>query len=278
MKKAFLCLAAVCCLVACNHQNTPEPTQEVTFHLSSFQQSTAPMGMPAKAPIYDEAENGTALTDIYVFDGGIEVLHQTSDMEEFGTFTLNLTHGNHNLSFIATRSTGISIDGSTMTMETVRSTFGKVLALSVSSSTTAQELTLQRITGKMVITITDEFPSNANEIEFVIDPRYKDLSTSTLCAINGESVTQRVSCNSKVGKTDQAYTFALLAPSLTDEYTADVTINVYNSNGDIIHAVSIADVRLAANTQTLLSGKLFRGTDAALNIDHTWKSDIVGTF
>ena len=278
MKKAFLCLAAVCCLVACNHQNTPEPTQEVTFHLSSFQQSTAPMGMPAKAPIYDEAENGTALTDIYVFDGGIEVLHQTSDMEEFGTFTLNLTHGNHDLSFIATRSTGISVADGTMTMETVRSTFGKVLALNVTSSTPAQELTLQRITGKMTITITDAFPSNANEIEFVIDPRYKDLNTSTLCAINGESVTQRVSCTSKVGKTDQQFAFTLLAPSLSEEYTADVTINVYDDGGVLIHSVSIADVRLAANTQTLLSGKLFRGTDATLNIDHTWNQDIEGSF
>ena len=264
-------------IIACN-QNTPEPTQEVTFNISAFQQTTAPMGMPAKAPIYDEAEGGTALTDIYVFDGGVQVLHQTSDMEEFGTFTLNLTHGNHNLSFIATRSTGISIEGSTMTMETVRSTFGSLLALNVGTSTPAQDITLNRLTGKMVITITDAFPSNANEIEFVINPRYKDLSTSTLCAINGESVTQRVSCASKVGKENQQFAFTLLAPSLTDEYTADVTINVYDSNSTLIHAVSIADVRLAANTQTLLSGKLFRGTDAALNIDHTWNSDIVGTF
>ena len=267
----------MCCLVACN-QNTPEPTQEVTFNISAFQQTTAPMGMPKKAPIYDEAEGGTALTDIYVFDGGAQVLHQTSDMEEFGTFTLNLTHGNHDLSFIATRSTGISVADGTMTMETVRSTFGKTLALNVGTSTPAQDITLQRITGKMTITITDAFPTNAHEIEFIINPRYKDLSTSTLCAINGESVTQRVSCASKVGKENQQFAFTLLAPSLTEEYTADVTINVYDSNSTLIHAVSIADVRLASNTQTLLSGKLFRGTDAALNVDHSWNTDIVGTF
>jgi hypothetical protein len=277
MKKSLLFGAIIALFAACNG-NDPKLTQAVTFTVGTFEQSTAPMGMPAKAPIYDEAVDGTALTDIYVFDGGIEVLHQTSDMEDFGTFTLNLTHGNHNLSFIATRSIGISIDGSTMTMETVRSTFGSLLALNVGTGTTAQNITLNRITGKMVITITDAFPSNANEIEFVINPRYKDLSTSTLCAINGESVTQRVSCASKVGKENQSFTFTLLAPSLTEEYTADVTINVYDSSSTLIHAVSIADVRLAANTQTLLSGKLFRGTDAALSVDHSWKSDIVGTF
>ena len=92
MKRILLLSAIMLTIIACN-QNTPEPTQEVTFNISAFQQTTAPMGMPAKAPIYDEAEGGTALTDIYVFDGGAQVLHQTSDMEEFGTFTLNLTHG-----------------------------------------------------------------------------------------------------------------------------------------------------------------------------------------
>lgn len=277
MKKTLLFCAIIALLAACDN-NDPQATQAVTFSVSTFQQSTAPMQAPAKAPIYDEAENGTALTDIYIFDGGSEVLHQTSDMEEFGTFTLNLTHGTHNLSFIATRSTGITIDGSTMHMETVRSTFGKTLALTVSSSTPAQELTLDRISGKMTITITDAFPTNANEIEFIINPRYKDLSTSTLCATNGESVTQRVSCASKVGKTDQQFAFTLLAPSLTSEYTADITINVYDSSSTLIHAVSIADVRLAANTHTLLSGKLFRGTDATLNVSHAWNADIVGTF
>ena len=278
MKKSLLFGAIIALFVACDNGNQPTELQAVTFSIGTFDQTTAPMGMPAKAPIYDEAEGGTALTDIYVFDGGAQVLHQTSDMEEFGTFTLNLTHGNHNLSFIATRSTGISIEGSTMTMETVRSTFGSLLSLNVGTSTPAQDITLQRITGKMTITITDAFPSNANEIEFVINPRYNDLDVTTLCATNAQEVTQRVSCASKVGKENQSFTFTLLAPSLTEEYTADVTINVYDSNSTLIHAVSIADVRLAANTQTLLSGKLFRGTDAALSVDHSWKSDIVGTF
>ena len=277
MKRVLLLSAIMLTIIACN-QNTPEPTQEVTFNISAFQQSTAPMGMPAKAPIYDESEGGTELTDIYVFDGGIEVLHQTSDMEEFGSFTLNLTHGNHNLSFIATRATGISIESGVMAMDAVRPTFGHTLSLNVSEATNAQSVTLDRISGQMSITIKDAFTTDADEIEFIINPRYSELNVATLCAINGKEVAQRVSCTSKVGKKDQTYTFALLAPSLTNEYLADVTINVYNSNGDIIHAVSIADVRLASNTKTLLSGEVFRGTDATLFIDHAWNADIVGNF
>ena len=276
MKKSILLCALMVLLVACDG-NRPEEVQSVTFQVTNFSQSTAPMGMPQKAPILDDTE-GQALTDIYVFDGSTLLLHQTSDQADFGSFTLSLTHGAHNLSVVATRSTGIAVSGSVMTMENVRSTFGVLHPLTVSSSTPAQELTLQRISGSMTITITDEFPSNADEIEFVIDPRYKQLDVTTLCATSGESVSQRVSCASKVGKTNQSFAFTLLAPSLTDEYTADVTINVYDKDDTLIHSVSIADVRLAANTKTLLSGRVFRGTDATLNVDHSWKEDIEGNF
>lgn len=279
MKKAFLCMAALCCLIACNNQNTPEPTQEVTFHISAFQQDAAPMGIAPKqkATILDDVD-GVALTDLYIFDGSTQLGHQTSDQEDFGTITLTLTHGSHNLSFVCTRSTDISVADGTMTMEGVKPTFGKLLALNVTNNTPAQDLTLQRLTGQLVITVLDAFPSTAKEIEFVINPRYSALDVTTLCATNGEEISQRVSCTSKVGKTDQQFTMNLLAPTLTDEYQADVTINVYGDGGTVLYSVLVEDVRLAANTKTLLSGKLFTAPSASVNVSHEWNTDIVGTF
>ena len=273
MKKSLLFGAIIALFAACNG-NDPKLTQAVTFTVGTFEQSTAPMSMPAKAPIYDEAEGGTALTDIYVFDGGAQVLHQTSDMEEFGTFTLNLTHGTHNLSFIATRSTDIAVADAAMTMGGVKSTYGKLHTLQVTNNTPSQDLTLDRVNGQLVITILDAFPAAADEIEFIIDPRYNTLDVTTLCAINGESVTQRVSCASKAGKTEQKFTFATLAPSLSEEYTASVTINVYNSSDAVIYTVTVPAVRLAANTKTLLSGKLFTAPGANVSVDNTWREDI----
>ena len=278
MKKTLL-LAAMCCLLLACNQNTPEPTQEVTFNISAFQQNTAPMGIAPKqnATILDDVD-GTALTDLYIFDGSTQLAHQTSDQEDFGTITLTLTHGSHNLSFVCTRSTDISVADGTMTMGGVKPTFGKLLTLNVTNNTPAQDLTLQRITGQMSITIEDAFPATAKEIEFVIDPRYNDLDVTTLCATNGEEVAQRVSCASKVGKVNQSFTFTLLAPSLTEEHTADVTINVYGDGGTVLYSVLVEDVRLAANTKTLLTGKLFTAPSASVSVDHTWSSDIVGSF
>lgn len=278
MKRILPLLAALCCLVACNNQNTPEPTQEVTFNISAFQQS-APMGIAPKqnATILDDVD-GTALTDLYIFDGTTQLAHQTSDQEDFGTITLTLTHGSHNLSFVCTRSTDISVADGTMTMGSVKPTFGKLLTLNVTNQTPAQDLTLQRLTGQLIITIQDAFPATAKEIEFVINPRYSALDVTTLCAINGEEISQRVSCTSKVGKTDQQFTMNLLAPTLTDEYQADVTINVYGDGGTVLYSVLVEDVRLAANTKTLLSGKLFTAPSASVNVSHEWNTDIVGTF
>lgn len=279
MKHILLPIVALALmLISCN-SDTPKPTKQVTFKLQGFEQTNSPLHIAPKAnaTILDDTD-GKPLTDIYIFDGTTQLAHKTNDQEDFGTITLSLTHGNHDLSFIATRSTGLTYDQGILTATSVKPTFGALLSLNIDANTQAQAVTLNRISGQLTITIQDAFPSNANEIEFVINPRYQAINISNLCAVDGQSVTQRVSCADKAGKTEQSYTFTHLAPSTTDEYLAAVTINVYDTNGTLIHAVNISDVRLAANTKTILSGKVFTAPNATLNADHSWNTDIVGSF
>ena len=235
------------------------------------------MNGPSRVPILDD-EEGTELTDLFIFDGSTQVAHQTNDDTNFGTVVLNLTHGNHDLSFIITRSTGITYEDGVMTFGSVRSTFGKLLVLNVTASTGAQDLTLDRISGQLVLTINDVFPTTANEIEFVVNPRYSQLNVNNLQAVNGASWNQRVSCTAKQGQSGVQYTFNHIAPSLTEEYTADVTINIYNAGGAVIYTVTIDDVRFAANTKTMLSGNLFTTPSASVGVNTSWNSNIVGTW
>ena len=269
--------AALFLLTSCKSGNDPEAAQQVTFRVSTFEQTVVPNNSPRRAPILDD-EGGTALTDIFVFDGSTQLAHQTSDQQDFGTVTLNLTHGNHSLSFIATRSTGISVSEGVMSMASIRPTFGKLLALNVTSSTPAQDLTLDRISGQLVITINDAFPSAANQIEFVVNPRYTQLNVTNLCGVNGDEWSQKVSCTSKVGQSGVEYVFNTIVPSLTAETTADVTLNIYNSGGSVIYSVTIEGVRLASNTKTLLSGNLFTTPSASIGVNHSWNTNIVGTW
>ena len=277
MKKFLFFSAIVALLIGCKWQNDPEQVQAVQFKVSTFTQTTEQMNAPRRSPILDD-EGGTALTDLFVFDGTTQLAHQTNDDENFGTVTLNLTHGNHNLSFILTRSSGITVSEGVMTFTSVRSTFGKLLALNVTASTGAQDLTLDRISGQLQLTINDAFPTTANEIEFVVNPRYSQLNVANLQGVNGDEWSQRVSCISKQGQSGVSYTFNHICPSITDEYTADVTINIYNAGGSIIYTVTIDDVRFAANTKTLLSGNLFTVPSASVGVNTSWNSNIVGTW
>lgn len=274
-RNMFICAFIALLCVSCN-KNDPQQIHQVTFRVSAFGQSKESIRMPA-ATILDD-EGGTALTDLYVFDGTTQLAHQTSDADDFGTVTLELSHGSHNLSFVCTRSTGLSYNAGVLSATSLRSTFGKAMALNVSDSTGEQDLTLDRLTGQLFITINDAFPANAAEIEFAINPRYTDLNISTLCGVNGDAFSQRVSCTNKVGQSGVQYTFNMLTPSPSDEYTADVTVTVYNAGGAAIYSVTIDDVRIAANTRTRLSGNLFTAPSASVSANHTWKADIVGTF
>jgi len=282
MKKTLFLCALVAVLFACKSKDEPQAKQQVTFKVTAFEQTTDPMNSPRKAPqstILDD-EGGVALTDLYVFDGSTQVAHQVydDDHDAFGTVTLNLTHGDHNLSFICTRSTGITVENGVMTMGGIRPTFGKLLALNVTGSTAAQNLTLDRITGMLYVTINDEFPSTANQIEFILANKYNQLNVTNLLGVNGAEWSQKVSCTGKVGQSGVQYNFSTICPSLTEEYTSDLTINIYNSGNAVIYSVTIEDVRFAANTKTMLSGNLFTSPSASVSVSHTWNSNIVGTW
>ena len=275
MKKMYTLCAIAALLISCT-QNNQRAVQQVTFHVDAFHYTTEKMHMPA-ATILDD-ESGQALTDLFVFDGTTELAHQTSDMDDFGTITLDLEHGSHNLSFVCTRSTGLTYADGILSMTNVRPTFGQRLSLNVNGVTADQDMTLDRISGQLNITINDVFPATAAEIEFVVNPRYTQLNVATLQAVNGEQWSQRVSCTSKQGQSGVCYTFNHLLPSLTQESTADVTINIYNAGGTRIYSVTIDDVRMASNTRTNLSGNLFTTPSANVSVNHTWNTDINGTF
>lgn len=281
MKKYLLFIVPIMALFACSNQDEPAQTQTVTFNLSAFEQSQEQMNTPAKAPqatILDD-ENGSALTDIFIFDGTTQVAHQTSDAEDFGTIALPLTHGEHNLHFVATRSTGITFTNGNLFATSLRSTFGKHLALNVTSTTADQNIVLDRVNGFLRITILDEFPANAAEIEFIINKRYTTLHIEDFQGFEAEgSNTVRTSCTSKVGKSGEYYSLYILSPILNTPYSATVTINAYNAGGDNIASVTVNNVQMCSNTKTLLRGNLFNMPSANISVNTEWEEDIVTPF
>lgn len=277
MKKySFLCAIFALLFVGCQSKNEPAQTQIVKFNISTFEQTQQPLKAPA-ATILDD-EGGSALTDIFVFDGNEQVAHQTSDMDAFGTIALPMTHGEHTLHFVATSSKGLTYANDILFASSIRATFGKHLTIDVTSTTEDQDLVLDRLTGKLIITINDAFPANADSIEFIMDKRCMGLRISDFFGTGKEVNTTKASCAAKVGQSGVQYTFNNLVEYLDQEFLTTLTINAYNSSKEVIATVIIPNVRLAANTKTLLSGNLFNLPNANISVNTEWKQNIVITF
>lgn len=269
MKKVLFIAAMVAALVSCSQESEPTQKKQVSFSVSSFSINQQTMDSPRRAPILDDAD-GQALTDLYLFDGKTLLVHQTSDQEDFGTISLQLDYGQHSLSFVATRSAGLSYDNGILSCTSLRPYFGKLLALNVTASTGDQDVVLNRVTGMLIINIEDEVPSNCAKVNYAITTRYTDLNVETLAGVNGTSWNSDVSFTSKVGLTNQSVNLNLLAATYGTAYTTTVTITAYNSGNTIIAQKVVENVPINSNVKTTVSGSLFTGNGFSISTNHTW--------
>lgn len=273
MKKSILfSLLFGAILLSCSNDG-PKPTKQVTFNVDAFHVSTQPMSGPRHAPILDD-NDGQALTDLYIFDGTTQLVHQTSDMESFGTATLVLEYGAHNLSFIATRSLGQSYATGVLSVTSLRPTFGKLQSITVSDATDAFDIALNRVTGQMIITIEDAIPADADHITFQIAQKYDNLLVASLNGTGGYDFEQTASLTSFVGTEGKMFTLNMLAPTYQNQYTTDVTISVYRSDDSLLAQHVIDDVPICSNTKTLLSGELFGGQAFTITANHEWEDSL----
>lgn len=273
MKKSILfSLLCSVLLLSCSGEE-PKQTKQVTFSIDAFHVSTQPMNAQLRAPIYDDTD-GQPLTDLYVFDGTTQLAHQTSDMESFGTVTLSLEYGSHTLSFIATRSMGLSYADGVLSCTSLRPTFGKVQAVTISDATDAFAIEMNRVTGKLTITIDDAIPDDADHIVIQVAKKYDQLAVTTLNGGGLYAFEQTVSLASAVGQTCKSFSLNMLCPTYGTQYTTNVTLAVYRSDDSLIAQHTIADVPVCSNTKTLLHGEMFSGQSFTISANHTWEDDL----
>ena len=273
MKKQLF-FAALCSimLISCS-QNEPKQAKQVSFNVSSFSITQQSMNAPRRAPILDD-QDGTALTDLYVFDGTTMLVHQTSDLEAFGCVTLTLEYGSHDLSFIATRSIGQSYSAGVLSVTGVRPTFGKLQSITISDATDAFDIVLNRVTGQLIINIEDAIPADADYIKFQIAQKYDNLLVASLNGTGVYTFEQTASLTSSVGITGKSFTINMLSPTYQTQYTTDVTLSVYRSDDSVIAQHIIHNVPVCSNTKTILSGEMFGGSSFTITANHSWEDHI----
>ena len=278
MKKFLSICALAALLIGCNGKDEPTQanlqTNQVTFNVQGMTSTSEPMDAPRKAPasLIDDSD---ALTDLYLFDGTTQLVHQTSDQAEFGTITVLLTTGDHTLHFVATRSTGLSYENGILACTSLKNTFGKTMQLNVAGGGD-QNVTLDRLSGKLIITINDAIPSGASNLRIQLGGRYTSLDIASLYGTSPAAFDQNVNISGRVGQSGYAITLFMLAPDAYG-YETDFTLTATNASSDVIGQAT-GTITIAPNTKTLLSGNLFTGTRSFISLSTGWNTDIEESF
>ena len=279
MKRLFLFAAIAAALLSCSKKDEPANVQQhqVTFRIPQLAVETEPMNAPAVrkvAPLTDE--DGAQMTDLILFDGATYLMRQQNTDQNFGEVTVMLTAGEHHLHFVATRSTELSYDEGVLNCASLRSTFGKHYDLNVTGGSD-EYVTMDRLTGMVVITIEDEIPEGAANLRIQFGDYYKGLNPTTFAGVRSGDFDQTVSLASKVGQTDVQYRLNILAPVYGTESTTTYTLTATNGSGDVIGQAT-GTMPINSNTKTLLHGNLFVGTRSFISLATSWGADSDVTF
>ena len=277
MKKYLFFVPVVALIFASCKGDEPQNAQQhqVIFHVAGMVAETQPMEAPRRTPVLTD-DDGWQMTNLYLFDGATLLAQQDNADPDFGTVTVLLTTGEHHLHFIATRSTGLSYDEGILSCTSLRPTFGKHYDLNVSGSSD-QNISLDRITGQVVVTIEDEIPSGAANLRVQFGDYYKGLNPTTFAATGSSEFDQTVSLSGKVGLSGQSWTLNILVPEYGVEHETTYTLTATNSSNEVIGQAT-GTLPCNSNTKTLLHGNLFTGTRSMVALSTAWNADEDVTF
>jgi hypothetical protein len=306
MKKVLLCLVlAVVCFASCKKgketKPTPPPTTDtktynVKFNVSGF--TTTITTTDAKNHVNGLQVNASRRVLQYiVYNNGGEIIHnvqQVSTDANYGVVADILPAGNYHVSVYIYPEDNMVFNRiyinnvllspySQLINENAfwgSDVFYKNISVNITSSTqdVVQDITVERMVGKLSVNLTDALPANAKKLEILVDKDNIGLNfTSTAATSYGveskDSVTEIPS--SAIGTTN--YTASVYMLNTDTPFT--VTIICYDANNVNIGQAIVPGVTLQKNTQTILTGKLFgTGTGLGLNINPVWGAPINSSF
>ena len=227
-----------------------------------------------------------SLTDLWIFDlpdGRSEpalLLHQTSDDATFGSPSVTAEYGGHTFYFIASRGSDPTINGTTISWDKPSDTFWSTLSLTIVPSTSStQNVNLQRVAARLRVTITDEVPADLAALNVTPSIWYYGIDYVSGEATDTRTTTRTINVpSSYAGTTGQlAASFYCLSPSV--EWTTDVTLTASRADNSSIATISVAGIPMQRNHITSYSGTLFgAGRSISVTADDAWGDDINGTW
>lgn len=242
---------------------------------------------------------GKALTDLFIFDYDketgtlLQVLHQTSDAEDFAEPDLTLDYGEHTLKVIATRSTSPTLldAGGTdwavsdnvltavgeslpavLTSAKTSDTFGAVQDITVGTGRQSASISLNRIVAQLVVAPTDVYPDDAGDITTSLY-EYKAFAWKTFDVTEAVKNQRVYDASVNAGKQNRSIAYYVLVPA--QGYTSDVSFVVGRKGSDKPYAeILVPGVKLERNKITTISGSFYHHQKAlSITVEDAWSSE-----
>jgi hypothetical protein len=299
MKKAFL-LAAVLILLlfSCKKENsrtanTSSTKYKVTFNVVNFKIGKSTFALRPKGSALAASDTLNALNTYFdelhyvVYDNFRDVVKdivQDSTMATMGTITDSLAPGTYNISIIAGKKGLVVRDdffgahdfgyGGQPWQDTFMGSFG----LTITNSSVNQNVTLNRMVGKLELQITDTMPADADSVVLTVYQVPIGLDIYDGSNLTGQ-VTNRFSVPVPASAKGQSnFTMErLIAGS-----GMPATITCKKADNTVIASKSVQSLNIQRNMRTILSGDLFTalaGQNSSqtftTRIDTAWDSDPV---
>ena len=231
--------------------------------------------------------DGKDMTDVWVLDyvGGElkQQLHQTSDDADFGSPTLDLSIGTHHIYFVASRgfAATLNTDDHTLTFGTVRDTFWKDYAITITGGTasSSRSVTLDRVVTKLKVVFSDAIPAGATTFNITPATWYYGINYTTgepsEATANG-IITVNIP-SSEIGVVNEAV--SIFGFSSATEWTTNIAINCKSASDVVLGSATITSAPFVRNRVSEYTGPLFGDSGAmTLSLNATWDDSYNGAW
>ncbi len=273
--------------VSCSESAHEEPAGQkshVRVELGGFLLEVDDMGSMARAG--NALSTAATRLSFAVFNSEgtlVETIQQVSTDNSFGTVEMDLYPDTYTLVAVAHNGTAdADIQSATSTIlpgTTLTDTFAAVQSLTVEKDKNSSlSMTLPRITSAFILKLNDTPPTNAKEIQVVVNtggfllsqvnPSTLGINPSTGLASNNWKFVHTIPVED-ISKNLPLYFIGVNSPS-----TVTIKATAYDSTGTEIISHTLSNVSLEPNHKTIATGYFFKSQGSGtFTIESTWADD-----
>lgn len=279
---AIFGIALCATFMSCSESEMPDNSSNATIRFTCkgdfiFSQKAMSRSLTA---------DGKDMTDLwlldYMGDKLKQTIHQTASDADFGSPTVPLSLGRHQLYFIASRGTGATFDTDThtMRMDRMSDTFYKSVEINVgSTSSGTQAVELERIVTKLKIVLNDAIPEGADKVIITPDTWYHAIDYLTgepSAATTAQPFTISIPPGDIGAKGEQISIFGF---SGSTEWNTGFTVVCKDSSGGVLGSSTVGSAPLRRNRVTEFSGTLFSGSSSfSVSLLSSWDDSYTSTW